>query len=551
MLKKISIFLLLLVAVYSRFLNLDWDQGWGFHPDENNLWGASRRVELFSRTDPEFYAYGGFPIYLYSLLSDKVEARAVSALAQTLIVILLFVIGRRLAGWNGGFLAAAMGTFSAGLVQAGHFLTVESLIGLFSLALFWSLLNYDDSLNKLRDSVVKKGIKSNVWLTVAIVVLGLGVGTKLSFVVFALPFFGRALIRRGGSVGVPEPRSRALARHARRACEQVSVLLGLFIVAISIFLLTNPFIFSKLSDVRSTLEYEAKVATGTAPVFYTRQFMDTIPGWFQAVHVFPYVIGWLFVPLFLIGVIRVIREIGFKESPCRTARRLLIISIFSAFLSFLPFWAKWTRYVVQVLPILILIAGVGAGWMWERGKLGKALAIATIISFIPQFLLTVNVYANEDSRVKAAEWAEVNIPERAKIFTEAMDLGIMPFNQTVGSQNITLFNFYELDDDKTSVSQKKLDALVKESDYFISVSQRVYGNSLVHPDKFPHSARFYNSLFDGSLGYNKIYESESPFTFYLLPFTFSSPEETFSVFDHPRVLIFKNLNEKSSLDQNP
>ena len=114
MLKKISIFLLLLVAVYSRFLNLDWDQGWGFHPDENNLWGASRRGELFFREGPEFYAYGGFPIYLYSLLSDKVEARAVSALAQTLIVILLFVIGRRVAGWNGGFLAAAMGTFSDG-----------------------------------------------------------------------------------------------------------------------------------------------------------------------------------------------------------------------------------------------------------------------------------------------------------------------------------------------------------------------------------------------------------------------------------------------------
>src|SRR3989338_6011586 len=517
--KFVLLGLLGLLVLYSRFINLNWDSGWGFHPDENNLWGASRRVELFKKLDPEFYAYGGFPVYLYSLLGSKAEARAVSAAAQTLIVVLLFVLGKKIAGWPGGIFSAAMGAFSAGLIQAGHFLTVESMLGLFGLAILFCLLKYFGG---------DKG--KNIWLALAAIVLGLGVGTKVSFVVFTLPFFGRALIFSSRkSAGAPEPRSRALAMHARRACEQASVLLGLFVVAALIFLLTNPFILTKWNEVESTLEYETKVATGSLPVFYTRQFLETVPGWFQAIYVFPQVTGWLFLPMFFVGVF----VVCFQESP-GSAGRLLVASMLAALLLFLPFWAKWTRYAVQVLPILILIAGIGTAWIWEKGKLGKVLAVMVIVSFLPQFFSVMNVYSNEDTRIAAAKWAEANISKDAKIFTEAMDLGILPFNPAHG-QNIKLFNFYELDEVDADEKQAKLDSLLDESDYFIILSRRVYKNSLDYSDKFPRSAKFYRSLFDGSFGYNLVYQSS------LTPYSllFTPAEETFEVFDNPQVIIFQ------------
>ena len=206
----------------------------------------------------------------------------------------------------------------------------------------------------------------------------------------------------------------------------------------------------------------------------------------------------------------------------------------AALLSFLPFWAKWTRYVVQVLPILILTAGIGAAWIWEKGKLGKALAIAVVFSFLPQFFSVMNVYSKEDTRVAAAKWAEVNIPNDAKIFTEAMDLGILPFNQIHG-QNIKLFNFYELDEVQSEEKQAKLNTLIDESDYFIILSRRVYKNSLDHPDKFPRTAEFYRSLFDGFLGYKLIYQSRLTSDSLLL----TTSEETFEVFDNPKVMIFE------------
>ncbi|MBI2309727.1 hypothetical protein HYU89_02405 [Candidatus Collierbacteria bacterium] len=525
---------------------MNWDSGWEFHPDENNLWGASRSIKWFSNLDPKFYAYGGFPIYVYSLLASKVEARAVSAAAQTLIVILLFVIGKKLAGLSGGFLAAAMGVFSAGLMQAGHFLTVESLLGLFGLLLIFELCEVCET---------SKWKFRKLHIMAAAIVLGLGVGTKVSFAVFVLPFF--SLLRPGlASKAGPFQIIKALA----------TPVLSL-LVAVSVFLLTNPFILTKWVDVMTTVEYETKVAAGSLSVFYTRQFIGTAPGWFQAIHVFPYVTGWLFLPMFLIGAFVVCFKY-FKDTPCGTARSILIGSIVAAVLSFVPFWAKWTRYVVQVLPVLILIAGVGSAWIWEKGKLGKILAVMAVVSFLPQFFFAMNVYSNEDTRVAAAKWAEVSIPKDAKIFTEAMDLGILPFNPSFG-KNIKLFNFYELDEVRAEEKQAKLDSLLDESDYFIILSRRIYINSLDYPDKFPRSAKFYRSLFDGSLGYKKIYESlpgvipalsrnlsriksGTSYRFQVKPGITAEffPEETFEVFDNPRVLIFKNFHERPSLDQN-
>ena len=492
--KYIFIILLLAITVYTRFLNLNWDRGWGFHPDENNLWGASRSVKWFSNIDPKFYAYGGFPVYLYSFFDSKIQVRAVSAILQTGIIGLLFLIGKKLRGPRTGFLAALMGIFSAGLIQAAHFLTVESLIGFFGLAILFCLLNYENG-----------GGRKNIRLLMAAVALGLGIGTKISFIVFLLPFIIRpGLFKKAGP-------------------------LLMSIVVVLIFILTNPFILSKFQDVKSTLKYETNVAMGNLSVFYTRQFIETIPGWFQTVHVFPFITGWLFVPMFFVGIF----VVSVKVRPWKIPRSdlLMLLIAISALLSFVPMWAKWIRYVVQVLPILILIAAVGADWIWEKGKIGKTIVILAIISFLPQFFSIVKVYGSADNRLAAADWAAVNIPKNAKIFTEAMDLGIIPFNPIHG-ENTTLFNFYELDEDKTGQRQILLNTLINENEYFISVSNRVYGNSLKSPDKFPASAEFYRRLFDGSLGYKKIYESIAPFSLY-------SPEETFQVFDHPTVMIFK------------
>ena len=61
------VLLLIAIASFFRFYNLDWDSGHFFHPDERNIDNAVARIIFFSQLNPQFFAYGGFSIYLYRL----------------------------------------------------------------------------------------------------------------------------------------------------------------------------------------------------------------------------------------------------------------------------------------------------------------------------------------------------------------------------------------------------------------------------------------------------------------------------------------------------
>jgi hypothetical protein len=59
-------------AAFLRFYNLNWDNGLLFHPDEANLIHATQRLSIPSQLDPDFFAYNGFPMYLYRVSTDMV-----------------------------------------------------------------------------------------------------------------------------------------------------------------------------------------------------------------------------------------------------------------------------------------------------------------------------------------------------------------------------------------------------------------------------------------------------------------------------------------------
>lgn len=490
--KSLIFILLVPITFYTRFLNLNWDQDYGFHPDENNLWGASQRVKLFSQLDPDFYAYGGVPIYLYSFTHDKLVARGMSAALQVGIVFLLFVVGQEIGGPAVGIFSALIGVVSAGLIQAAHYLTVESLLGFFGLTILWGLLRFKKSGNYH-------------WFILALLGLGLGIGTKVSFAVFALPFIVvlTPVFKKGGIL-----------------LKRIIALWSGVILVGGVFFLTNPYIVSRWQQVRGTLRYESDVAMGKSRVFYTRQFEGTTPGVYQAIHVFPYITSWLFLPLACIGLVRA------RKHP------LVLLLLVAAILSFVPMWVKWTRYVVQVLPVFVLLAGDGLAWVWKQKKWGKLLSLSVAFSFLPQFAGMVRVYSSIDTRIQAAQWAQTQIPAGAPIFTEGMEIGIVPFNPAHGT-SITLFNFYELDEDLTGAKQRELQQLIGKSTYFISPSMRVSRHVLSRPDRFPLAAAFYRTLID----------RPGPFALIKSFSTMHQPEteETFEVFDHPEVNIYKRI----------
>src|SRR5690606_32144689 len=120
------------------------------------------------------------------------------------------------------------------------------------------------------------------------------------------------------------------------------------------------------------------------------------------------------------------------------------------FLSQAFLFVKWTRYLIPTLPFLYLLLAYSltAISSFFRKKVSSVLFYTTVslgslvcIIFAIAFFMTV--YGKPDTRVQAFLWAQKHVPQNASILSEVYDLGVIPFSPYFG--NITLFNFYDLD----------------------------------------------------------------------------------------------------------
>lgn len=169
--------LVLILGAYLRFLNVDWDSGHHLHPDERFLTMVQGNLALptacqagdaygcllgYLDTDTStlnprnqghsFFSYGTWPMTLVHVIARQLGARQVeiagqiasaeygsvhlvgrvlSAWADLLAIVLLFVFGWRLYDRRVGLLAAALAAFTAFSIQQAHFFTVDTPANLF------------------------------------------------------------------------------------------------------------------------------------------------------------------------------------------------------------------------------------------------------------------------------------------------------------------------------------------------------------------------------------------------------------------------------------
>jgi len=73
------------------------------------------------------------------------------------------------------------------------------------------------------------------------------------------------------------------------------------------------------------------------------------------------------------------------------------------------------------------------------------------------------------------------------------------------------------------------------------------GDLINLPEKYPITSRYYQLLFGGQLGYQKVAQFTSYPSLFGIKINDDKSEETFQVYDHPKVMIFKN---KKKLNRN-
>ena len=525
------IFFLIIVASIFRFYNLNWDLGNFFHPDERNIDNAVARIIFFSQLNPQFFAYGGFSIYLYRAAADltafithnsswtsdwgllNVIGRFFSALFSTITILPIYFLAKKLSNKKIALLAIALYTFTVTSIQTAHFGVTESLITLIGISIcLFSVLLYK-----------KLDLKTAIALAF---ITGIGIAAKtttISYLIMPLASYFILLIKRQNKF--------------------TTLFFNFFIFAVVcflVFIILSPYTFLDFGKFMESMNYESGVATGSLPVVYTLQFDHTLPYLFQIKNFF-----------WQMGLNAIFAVLGFIYVLFMTIKKrkpeYIIFSIFPLiYFLYVGSWhTKFIRYMVPLMPFLIISASILLFKIKSRfERIGNLLIMFILITSIIWSLAFFSIYLRPQTRIEASKWIYYNIPYNSKVLNEQWDDGlpvsIGQFNP--GLYQITSLAMYDQDGtDKINYLAQNLSA----SNYIIINSRRLYGTLIHLTDKYPITSKYYKLLFAGKLGYNQAASFTSYPGIFGISINDDSSEETFQVYDHPKVIIFKNVNHFS------
>jgi hypothetical protein len=534
----------LLIGGILRFYDLNWDQGHFFHPDERNIANAVAKIHFFDQLNPQFFAYGGLTIYLFRAAGELLvkmtgDARWVSdwaainligrwfaALFSTLTVLPIFFLARRLFNVRVAALAALLFVFCVGSIQIAHFAITESFITLCIVTLCWLALRLAE-----RPTIARYG-------TLAIV-QGIALAAKTSAISFyVLPLLAHAVVlyRERGRRG----------QHAPRWSDFNWLALMAVALSLVVFFFGSPYTLLDWTDFRASMTYENGVVQGTIPVPYTRQFVGTTPYWFQLKNLF-----WQLGPVALFCYLGILLLLA-RAVRRRDWRAGLLLAFPLLYFLYVGDWhTKFIRYMMPAVPFLLIAGAYCLWWIGEkaaaarRAVLGKAVAGTLVVVTALWALAFFSIYFQEPTRLAASRWIYRNVPAGSKIFGEHWDDGLPVPVPDVETRPYDVEQLEIYNEDNAAKLEYYADRLSR-GDYIVLNSRRLYGTLMHLPEEYPLTSLYYKLLFSGRLGYEKV----AQFTAYpkllgFIPINDDASEETFQVYEHPKVIIFQNRQHLS------
>jgi YYY domain-containing protein len=506
--------------------------------------------------------------------------RVLAALADTATVYLVYLIARRLYGRGAALLAAALSAFTVLQIQLAHFFAVDPISTTFTLlALYGAMLMVE---RRTTGVAVLTGVG-----------MGLAVASKFSALpILAAPVAAALLVTlnrtgrekmlsatetRGtrsfseilrtlrparlrdsspspqsedvvNEVPTNEAEDRAVQRQAWRHC-----LLAL-LVACVVFAVTSPFVILDWPDfVQAVIREQGAMVRGIADMPFTRQYRGTMPYVYFIVQQLRWGMG---LPLGLVaflGLAWVLVRAVLRRA--QSGEWILLSWIVPYFGITGLFLAKFMRYMVPVVPLFTLMGagllvqvGKSASGRWLRALAGVLIA-ATLGGAVFWSLAFVNgVYGTEHTWITASRWIYANVPDGSVLAVEHWD-DHLPLSLPEPEANMGAHDYSQVElpmyEEDTSQKYELLRARLREADYIVLSSNRLYRTIPRLPQRYPMSTRYYELLFSGQLGFEKVAE----FTTYprLGPVTIpdDNADESFTVYDHPKPIIFKKVRELS------
>jgi YYY domain-containing protein len=624
----------LLAGLSLRVWNINFDNGMGSHPDERSTacfyatrialpksWSElsdPKRSPLnplwdLERQEARRFTYGHFPLYLGVGMGNllhfsapaaaalgippgavelmeransacsalAVAGRLTIALLDTLTLLLLYFLARRMFGRWTALLAVGFYAFTAQAIQLSHFFAMDPASTTFTvMAVLGGVM-----------MVQERTIR-------AVVVCGVGAGLAVASKFSALPIL---------AVPVTAGLLLLLAARQRRdgRVDASSFFVAIFgpIAAIALavltFFITSPYaILDWQNFSQATLVEQGQMVRGFADFPFTRQYRNTTPYVYFLEQQLRWGMWWplgiaagLGAGLGLLALVRtlvgLLRGRAIWRLPGEQMQfygyEMANVLIWSWVIPYFgltgAFLAKFNRYMSPLLPFGAIFAAalfwwfyhlakpkerslepegapaisVGRAWMYgiRAGAIAGALVVLVASAFWS--LAYVNgVYGREHTWITASRWLYQNAPAGSVILWELWDDPLPKSipnepGMDMGSTNLRNIDWSPYEEDtfeKYQILKEKLLA----ADFVAYSSKRIYGSVAELPERYPMTNLYYASMWDGRLGFEMALDLTAPPSLFGFVFEDRHADESWSLYDHPQVTIFHKVRQLSEAE---
>ncbi len=555
------IFFILSLSLFFRLINLNWDENYHLHPDERFLTMVSTSMKFpenfldyfdqkKSFLNPynlgfNFYVYGVWPLVFNKSLAVilnfddynrlTILGRFLSAVFDFLTLVLVYKIAKLLFVKNKELplLAAFFYGIAVYPIQSAHFFTTDTFLNFFMTGSLYFAL-------KIKKSQFFKN------LVLSGVFFGFALACKIS-ALYILPLI--LLIILAKTVFFKDS------------------FLKIFIFSLLTYLtlrLTNPYYFQSVSffDFKLNSFFVESIKSLTA--------LTKPEAWY------PPAVQWINKPIYalltttaLVGVgpiyfiFLIFGLISFFLNFLKNRKKFFKENIYS-FLIFswviLIFvyqslsFVKSIRYTIYLYPYFAILGAMGIESVLKflKNYLIRfpfhVIRYTLYVSLLAWPFLFITIYFHSHTRVAASKWIYQNLPPGGIILGEHWDdplpLQINYYlNQPYQIELLPIFDF------DTKEKWVKMTELLNKGDYYVLSSNRGWGSISTVPERYPLMSKFYQALLTNNcqkqkeiagVCYQKIKTFE-PYYYQFIHYPDDWIEETFTVYDHPTVMIYKKI----------
>ncbi|MFK7802239.1 MAG: ArnT family glycosyltransferase [Anaerolineae bacterium] len=510
--------------------------------------------------------------------------RWMSGLLDIGSVVLLFFIGRKMAGTKIGLTAAAFLAVNVMHIQQAHFFISDPALAFFVVLTLLLLLYSLPPKQEIFDALPNP----TPWaLTFAAVATGLAIGSKFSAIILGLPAFIVILLL------------------SREKIVWRSIKYGFWVLLV--FFVTNPFAIldttcnfaapdSRIAQMPyipaacyiENISDQSSMVGGSSAFPFVRQYDGTLPYLYHIENQINWGMGAAlgytafiaFVVFSGMALWHGYRDIKQGQTQSIWVKGLILLGwCLPYFLATGRFHVKFMRYLLPLTPFLMLFA---AWLLWQiPQKWLRRSALTFVFSFTLLYAIAFSsIYSQIHPWQAASLWMVQNVPGRSVVANEVWDeqlpSTVMLDGRTANRNRVDLTAVNWLsksgnENDSLEKLENNLETLA-EADFFVVPSNRSYGVTPRLPDLYPLSGQFHQLLFDGELGYEVAFVQDRPphiGRLYLVPDLFSWPritppaivsdyfasrrqlsfvraDESFTVYDQPTVMVFRNTGRLSA-----